>query len=48
MSESFRRERRAEQRRASQRMSLPVVLLLIAFIVFLAYPAIERIVTVGS
>jgi tight adherence protein C len=51
-AESMRRARLAEAegraRRASQRMSLPVVLLLIAFIVFLAYPAVERIVAVGS
>ena len=51
-AESMRRTRLAEAegraRRASQRMSLPVVVLLIAFIVFLAYPAIERIVAVGS
>jgi tight adherence protein C len=51
-AESMRRARLAEAegraRRASQQMSLPVVLLLIAFIVFLAYPAIERIVAVGS
>jgi tight adherence protein C len=48
---SMRRARLAEAegkaRRASQRMSLPVVLLLIGFIVFIAYPAIERIVSVG-
>jgi tight adherence protein C len=51
-AESMRRARLAEAegraRRASQRMSLPVVLLLIAFIVFLAYPAVERIVSVGT
>jgi Flp pilus assembly protein TadB len=51
-AESMRRTHLAEAegraRRASQRMSLPVVLLLIAFIVFLAYPAVERIVSVGS
>ena len=51
-AESMRRTRLAEAegqaRRASQRMALPVVVLLIAFIVFLAYPAIERIVAVGS
>ncbi|MHB8533259.1 MAG: type II secretion system F family protein [Solirubrobacteraceae bacterium] len=51
-AESMRRARLAEAegraRRASQRMSLPVVLLLVAFIVFLAYPAVERIVAVGS
>ena len=49
---SMRRARLAEAegtaRRASQRMSLPVVLLLIGFIVFIAYPAIERIVSVGQ
>ena len=48
----MRRTRLAEAegraRRASQRMSLPVVLLLIGFIVFLAYPAVERIVSVGT
>jgi tight adherence protein C len=51
-AESMRRSRLAEAegraRRASQRMSLPVVLLLVGFIVFLAYPAIERIVSVGT
>jgi Flp pilus assembly protein TadB len=51
-AESMRRARLAEAegraRRDSQRMSLPVVLLLLGFIVFLAYPAIERIVGVGS
>lgn len=51
-AESMRRTRLAEAegraRRASQRMSLPVVLLLIGFIVFLAYPAVERIVSVGT
>jgi tight adherence protein C len=49
---SMRRARLAEAegkaRRASQRMSLPVVLLLVGFIVFIAYPAIERIVSVGQ
>ena len=48
----MRRARLAEAegkaRRASQRMSLPVVLLLVGFIVFIAYPAIERIVSVGQ
>ena len=51
-AESMRRARLAEAegraRRASQRMSLPVVVLLVGFIVFLAYPAIERIVSIGS
>jgi len=51
-AESMRRARLAEAeghaRRASQRMSLPLVLLLVAFIAFLAYPALERIVSVGS
>lgn len=51
-STSMRRARLAQAegraRRASQRMSLPVVLLLVGFIVFIAYPAIERIVSVGS
>ena len=41
-------EAEAAARRASQRMSLPVVLLLVGFIAFLAYPAVERIVGVAS
>ena len=35
----------AEAQSASERMSLPVVLLFLGFLVFVGYPALDRIVT---